>query len=103
MLEDDFDGCVEKALTRLTKNVYITVDMDAFDPAVAPGVGTPEPGGLSWRQLVRFVQAVVAAKNVVGADVVETAPLGGRHLVTEFAAARLVAKIMTAVGRKKAF
>lgn len=103
MLEDDFDGCVEKALTRLTKNVYISVDMDAFDPAVAPGVGTPEPGGLSWRQLVRFVQAVVAAKNVVGADVVETAPLGGRHLVTEFAAARLVAKIMTAVGRKKAF
>ncbi len=102
-LENDFDGAVEKALQRLSRNVYITVDMDAFDPAFAPGVGTPEPGGLSWRQIVRFIQAIVAGKNVVGADVVETVPLGGRDRRTEFLAARLVAKIATAVSMKKAF
>ena len=94
MVEEDFSGALETILTRLTDHVYVTIDMYAFDPSIAPGVGTPEPGGLTWRQITRILRAVFREKRVVGADVVETAPLPG-SVVTEFLAARLVAKIMT--------
>ena len=102
-IEDDFDDALEKILQLTSQNVYLTIDMDVFDPSVAPGVGTPEPGGLTWRQVVRLVDSIVAAKNAIGADVVETAPLGGNNVVTEFTAAKLVAKIMNAVSMKKGF
>jgi len=102
-IEDNFDAALEKILWRSSQNVYLTIDMDVFDPSVAPGVGTPEPGGLTWRQVVRLVESIVGAKNVIGADVVETAPLGGTNVVTEYAAAKLVAKIMNAVSMKKGF
>lgn len=94
MLEDDFESSLTRILDSLTKNVYITFDLDGLDPSIAPGVGTPEPGGLTWRQAVRIIRAVSQAKRVVGADVVETLPLPGQ-IVTEYVAARLVAKIMT--------
>ena len=57
---------------------------------------------MTWRQVTRLLETVVAAKRVVGVDVVETAPLGGGNILTEYAAARLVAKIMTAFERKLA-
>lgn len=98
-----FEQTVETILMRATTNVYLTFDMDAFDPSVAPGVGTPEPGGLDWRCAVKIIEAIAAEKNIVAADVVETAPLGGNNVVTEFTAARLVAKIMNAVSMKKIF
>lgn len=94
MVEDDFEKVLCTILTRLTGTVYITIDMDVFDPAFAPGVGTPEPGGLTWRQVTRILRRVFAEKTVVGADVVETAPVPG-SVVTEFLAARLTAKLMT--------
>ncbi len=93
-LEERFDTTLQTILDRLKNNVYITFDMDAFDPAFAPGVGTPEPGGITWRQATRIIRAVSEAKNVIGADIVETMPLGDRQKVTEFMAARLVAKII---------
>ncbi len=94
MLEDNFEGSLARILDSLTKNVYITFDLDGLDPSIAPGVGTPEPGGLTWRQALRIIRAVSQTKRVVGADVVETLPLAG-EIVTEFIAARLIAKIMT--------
>ncbi len=93
-LEDDFDAALAEIISRLSENVYITIDMDVFDPSSAPGVGTPEPGGLSWRQITKILRAVFKTKKVIGADVVETAPIPGQ-VVTEFLAARLVAKLMT--------
>lgn len=93
MIEENLDGAIETILSRLTDPVYVTIDMDVFDPSAAPGVGTPEPGGLSWRQVTRILRRVFAEKRVIGADVVETAPLAG-SVVTEFLAARLVAKLM---------
>ena len=93
MLEDDFRAALGLILERLTDTVYITIDMDAFDPACAPGVGTPEPGGLTWRQINRILKAVFESKKVIGADIVETAPIPGQ-VVTEFLAARLAAKLM---------
>lgn len=95
MIEDDFEGSLERILSRLTDRVYITFDMDAFDPAFAPGVGTPEPGGLSWRQCTRILRALFeSGRSVVAADVVETMPLNNGK-ATEFLAARLVEKIIT--------
>ena len=94
MLAQDRERCITKILDSLTERVYITVDIDAFDPAFAPGTGTPEPGGLDWLQVTEILRRVCEAKNVIGADIVEVAPLGGNNVITEFLAARLVGKIM---------
>jgi agmatinase len=94
LLVRDYSFCLDQILHRLTNQVYITIDIDAFDPAFAPGTGTPEPGGLSWREVTDILKHVCNAKNVVGADIVEVAPLGGNNVITEFMAARLAGKLM---------
>ena len=94
MLLQDREGCITKILDSLTEQVYITVDIDAFDPAFAPGTGTPEPGGLDWFQVTDILRRVCDTRNIVGADVVEVAPLGNANVITEFLAARLIAKII---------
>ena len=101
-IEDDFERAVEKILWKTGVDVYLTVDMDVFDPGAVPGVGLPEPGGLTWRQVVALIEAVVAGKNLVAADVVGTKPLGGGNIVSEYAAAKLIGKIIGAVARKRA-
>lgn len=94
MLTQDYIYCLDRILYSLTENVYITIDIDAFDPAYAPGTGTPEPGGLSWAQVTGILRQVCAKKNVVGADIVEVSPLGANNVITEFLAARLVGKLI---------
>lgn len=94
MLEQAFDETLELIISRLTQNVYISIDIDGFDPAYAPGTGTPEPGGLTWRQVTRILRRVCEARCVIGADIVEVAPRGGGDVITEFLAARLAAKLM---------
>jgi agmatinase len=71
-----------------TERVYLTVDVDGFDPAVAPATGTPVPGGLSWAYGTRLVRELFRTKEVIGADIVEVAPAAGSSL-TEYAAAQL--------------
>lgn len=78
---------------KLKDEVYITIDLDAFDPSEVPAVGTPEPGGLRWKQVCELLREVCAKKKVVGFDVVELAPIPG-NLVSDFLAARLVYKII---------
>lgn len=95
MLEERFSDVLALLLDRLSDHVYITFDMDAFDPSIAPGVGTPEPGGLTWRQVTRILRKVFSKRTVIGADIVETLPLSSGLKTTEFIAARLAAKIMT--------
>jgi agmatinase len=73
--------------------LFITVDLDGFDPSVIPGTGTPEPGGLGWWQGLALLRAVCAARPVVGLDVVELEPQAGSR-ISDFAAARLVYKLM---------
>ncbi|MFO8013684.1 MAG: agmatinase [Phycisphaerae bacterium] len=90
---DDDPNWTDRVLGGLGPRVYVTVDMDGLDPSVAPGVGTPEPGGLSWRQVLRLLRRVAAEREVVAADVVETCPIPGQPL-TEFVAARLAYKII---------
>ena len=89
----DDAGWIDRALERLGETVYITVDMDGLDPSIAPGVGTPEPGGLSWAQVTSLLRRTCAQRRVVGADVVEVRPIPPSH-VTEFVAARLACKII---------
>ena len=90
MMEDDW---VDRVLDALGDTVYVTIDIDGFDPAYAPGTGTPEPGGLDWYQVTGLLRLVAAEKNVVGADIVEVMPIPGQ-VVTEHLAARLAYKLM---------
>jgi len=84
---------LRKILRQLSKRVYITIDLDVFDPAVLPGVGTPEPGGFGWYEIINFLRQVCRHKEIVGFDVVELCPQKG-DLVSPFIAARLVYKLI---------
>jgi len=87
---DWFDKCLGK----LTQNVYLTIDLDAFDPSIMPGTGTPEPGGLGWYQTLDFLRRLMKEKNVVGFDVVELCP-NPASKASDFLAAKLVYKLLT--------
>ncbi|GHT23899.1 agmatinase [Planctomycetales bacterium] len=93
-IRSDFDGCIKNILYNLTEKVYITIDIDGLDPAFAPGTGTPEPGGLDWFQLTGILRQVCEAKTIIGADIVEVAPMGENNVITEFLAARLAGKLI---------
>ncbi len=88
------DSWIEKIVARLARHVYISLDADGLDPAVMPGTGTPEPGGLSWHAITSLLRRVCAERTVVAADLVEVAPIPGTP-VCEYTAARLAAKLMT--------
>jgi len=87
------DDWIDRTLNALGDAVYVTIDIDGFDPAYAPGTGTPEPGGLDWYDVTTLLQLVIAEKTVVGADIVEVMPIPGQA-VTEFLAAKLAYKLM---------
>ena len=87
------DDWMDRVLERLTDAVYVTIDIDAFDPSMAPGTGTPEPGGLDWYQVIGLLARVASQKKIVAADIVEVLPLAGQA-VTEFLAARLAYKLI---------
>jgi agmatinase len=81
-------------VSSLGKQVYVTVDVDGLDPSIVPGTGTPEPGGLRWWDILEILRRVLKKRDVVGMDLVELAPIPGNR-VSEFAAARLAAKMIT--------
>jgi len=83
---------IERAVEALPENVYLTIDLDGLDPSVIPGTGTPEPGGLSYRQLVSLIRAVGKKRKVVAADINELAKIGGTQ-VSESTAAKIATKI----------
>ncbi len=84
---------VARIVDRLGPNVYLSIDLDVLDPSVMPAVGTPEPGGLGWYDLLAVIRAVTARCRVVGFDVVELCPIPGM-IAPDFLAARLVHKIL---------
>jgi len=83
-----------KALKTLSKNVYITIDLDVFDPSIMPSTGTPEPGGLNYYDVLYFLRTVINSRNVVGFDVVELCP-NPINKAPDFLAARLVYQLLT--------
>jgi agmatinase len=84
---------VPRVVNDLTENVYLTVDLDGFDPAYVPATGTPEPGGLDWYQVTALIRAVAARRRIVAMDVVELLPQPGDH-ASDFLAARLIYKTL---------
>ena len=83
---------------KFPKQVFISFDLDALDPAVIPATGTPVPGGLGWREALKLIDDVAAARQIVGFDVVELAPMKGLHH-PDYTAALLVYALMAAAAR----
>ena len=82
------------SINQLSNEVYITFDLDAFDPSIMPSTGTPEPGGLLWNDIIKYLKMVFESKNVVGFDIVELAPIDGlTH--PDFLAAKLYYKMLS--------
>ena len=92
-MRDDPDW-IDRAVDALSDTVYVTIDLDGLDPATMPAVGTPEPGGLSWRELTALLRRTFERKRVVAADVVELCPIPGMAS-PNFIAAKLVYKLLT--------
>ena len=82
------DKWIKKAVSELTDPVYITIDVDVFDPGIMPSTGTPEPGGLGWYQVLKLFSAVSKSKRIVGFDVVELCPTQSK--APDFLAAKLI-------------
>ena len=87
------DDWIQRVLDSLGDSVYLTVDVDYFDPSLVPSTGTPEPGGGSWYPTVRLLERVFREKRVVGCDIVELAPIPGL-VAPDFLAAKLLYKIV---------
>ncbi|MFH1630688.1 MAG: agmatinase [Candidatus Aenigmatarchaeota archaeon] len=87
------DRWIDDAISKLGENVFITIDVDGFDPSIMPATGTPEPGGLDWYTAIKLLRRVCEQKNVVGFDVVELAPIKNMH-APNFLCARLVYKLI---------
>jgi agmatinase len=85
---------MENSIAQMTDHIYITVDLDAFDPSILPATGTPEPGGLNWYEVTRYLKRIFTEKRVVGFDIVELAPIEG-HKASEFLAAKLYYKMLS--------
>lgn len=92
MAQDDF--WMDNAIELLGENVFITFDLDAFDPSILPATGTPEPGGLLWYETLDFLKQVFKERNVVGFDIVELCP-NDNHPASNFVAAKLYYKMLS--------
>ena len=83
-----------KAIDKLSENVYITIDLDVFDPSIMPSTGTPEPGGPEYLELLHFLRDVIKKKNVVGFDVVELCP-SITNKSPDFIAAKIIYQLLS--------
>ena len=84
----------DESIDLMSNDVYITFDLDAFDPSIMPATGTPEPGGLFWNETIQYLRKVFKNKNVVGFDIVELAPIEGLK-GPQFLAAKLYYKMLS--------
>jgi len=85
---------MKEVVSKLSSNVYLTIDLDVFDPSIMPSTGTPEPGGLSWYEVLDLLKMVVEQKKLVGLDVVELCP-NENNKAPDFLAAKLIYKILS--------
>ena len=88
-------GWIDRVISLLkNKKVYITLDLDVLDPSIMPSTGTPEPGGLSWYQLMDLFEKLSKEKKIVGFDVVELCP-NEQNKAPDFLAAKLIYKLLS--------
>jgi agmatinase len=83
-----------KAAEKLSDNVYLTIDLDVFDPSLMPSTGTPEPGGPDYYELMKFLLHVIKTRNVVGFDVVELCP-ASENKAPDFVAAKIIYQLLS--------
>ena len=87
------DWYVQDIVDVLSKNVHVSVDLDVFDPSIMSAVGTPEPGGMDWQQVISLLRAVAEERHIVGFDVTELSP-GEGPAACSYTAAKLVYKLI---------
>jgi agmatinase len=83
-----------EAIDRLEENVYITIDLDVFDPSLIPSTGTPEPGGPAYFEIMDFLRDVTKKRRVVGFDVVELCP-SPVNKAPDFVAAKIIYQLLS--------
>jgi len=88
------DNWMEQSISLLTGPVYISIDLDVFDPSVMPATGTPEPGGMLWYDVIRYLRKVFSSRQIVGFDIVEFAPVESLH-APGFMIAKLYYKLLS--------
>jgi agmatinase len=84
----------QKAIVKLTQNVYVTIDLDVFDPSLMPSTGTPEPGGPGYYEIMHFLRDVAKSKKIVGFDVVELCP-SPVNKFPDFVAAKVIYQLLS--------
>jgi agmatinase len=94
------DKWIDSVINQQSKHVYVTIDLDAFDPSLVGATGTTEPGGLSWRQVNELLRRIAARRTVVGFDVVELLPAPGQW-ASEMLAAKLVYRFLSEIFERK--
>ena len=87
------EAWIDEALAATPQQIFLTIDVDGFDPALIRATGTPEPGGMAWYPTLRFLRRLFAEREVVGADIVELAPQSGDH-ASDLTVARLAYKLI---------
>jgi len=90
-------GWIQKVIRELTETVYVTIDVDVFDPSIIPSTGTPEPGGLDWYEVAGLLKTLSIKKRVVGFDVVELCPTDNR--APDFTVAKLIYTFLSFIFR----
>src|SRR5215831_4295680 len=90
----DDPAWMDEVVSSLSETVYITIDVDGFDPGIMPATGTPEPGGLGWYETLALLRRVIERRSVVGCDIVELSPMGG-NVAPNFLCAKLIYKILS--------
>ncbi|WP_430931102.1 agmatinase [Saccharicrinis sp. 156] len=85
---------IKQAIDKMTDKVYLTIDLDVFDPSIMPSTGTPEPGGLGWYETLTLLKELFKAKKVLGFDIVELAPITDLK-APNFLAAKLYYKLLS--------
>ena len=83
----------DEMLEMLSDNIYVSIDLDVLDPSIMSAVGTPEPGGMQWNDILRILKLVTRHKNVVGFDLMELCPSQG-PVSCAFTAAKLAYRLI---------
>jgi agmatinase len=83
----------DKVISTLSNNIYLSLDLDVFDPSVIPSVGTPEPGGFDWYEMICFLRKLCEKRNIISFDMVELCPQAG-FVRSAFTAAKLAYKLL---------
>lgn len=91
---DKDDSLSELVSSIRGKKVYLSIDMDVFDPSIAPGVGTPQPGGMTYHQVLRYIREILSSSKLAGFDISETRPIADNN-TTEILASKLVIDIVS--------